>query len=77
MAKGYWCEICDKSFKGAPDLQMFLNKALESLLRFTLGIKISPESEEANTYQKDLCPGCAESYVKWYKEQRDKEVKNG
>lgn len=74
MAKGYWCEICDKPFKGVPDLQMFLNRALEALLRFTLGIKISPENEEANTYQKDLCHACGASFVKWYKEKRDEGV---
>lgn len=70
MSKAYKCDISGEIFEGTTDLQLSLSKDLEVALRFVLGIKISPENEDAPFYHKDLCPACAKSFVEWYKHAR-------
>lgn len=67
MAKAYKCDICDKVFEGITEMQVILSKGVEIVLRFTLGIKISPQNDQANTYTKDLCPDCTNSFVQWFR----------
>lgn len=72
MAKAYRCDICNRVYDGPADMVIVLNKALETVLRFVLGVKMSPENDDAPTYQKDCCPECATSFTGWYKQQRSK-----
>jgi protein-arginine kinase activator protein McsA len=70
MAKAYVCDVCERIFSGASDMQLILGKGLEVILRFILGIKISPENEQADIYTKDLCPKCAKGFTEWYKQTK-------
>lgn len=70
MAKAYECDVCGKIYKGVSEIQISLSQGLEMVLRFVLGLKFSPENEEAPTYIKDLCPECAKSFTIWYKATR-------
>ena len=70
MARAYKCDICGRIFEGITDMQLILSRGLEKLLSFTLGIKITPESETADTYTKDCCPSCAKLFIDWYRHAR-------
>lgn len=70
MARAYKCDVCGRIFEGISTLQIILNKGLETVLRFVLGVKFSPENEEAQTYIKDLCPDCAKGFTVWYQMAR-------
>lgn len=72
MARAYKCDICGRIFEGITDMQITLSKGLEMVLRFVLGIKFTPENEEAQTYIKDCCPDCAKSFTEWYKLEKIK-----
>ena len=74
MAKAYKCDVCGRIFEGITDMELKLSKKLEELLRFVLGVKISPGNEEAQIYTKDCCPDCAKSFVNWYKTEQGKHI---
>lgn len=71
MSKAYKCDKCGEFCEGAADMQVGLDKQGEVILRHTLGIKFSPEMQEASVYLKDLCNKCAKSFCVWFKEERN------
>ena len=77
MARAYECDVCGRIYKGVSEIQISLSKGLELVLRFVLGIKFSPENEEAPTYIKDLCPECAKGFTIWYKATREGAIIGG
>jgi hypothetical protein len=54
-------------------MQVGLDKQGETILRHTLGIKFSPEMENANIYLKDLCNICAKKFCKWITNDESKQ----
>lgn len=67
MSKAFRCDRCGKVFDGIADMQAALNKSLEMLRCFMLGVKFTPESDEAPLHFKDFCPACAKELCEWLK----------
>ncbi len=67
MAKAYKCDRCGIYRDGSADMQVGLDKQGEIILRHTLGIKFSPEMEQASIYLKDLCNDCTKQFCDWIK----------
>lgn len=67
MSKAYKCDRCGKYHDGAADMQVGLDRQGETILRYTLGIKFSPEMDQAQVYLKDLCNECAKGFCAWIK----------
>lgn len=68
MSKAYKCDKCGVYFDGCADMQVGLDKQGEIILRHTLGIKFSPEMQEANIYLKDLCNSCTKQFCEWFRQ---------
>lgn len=69
MAKAYKCDKCGLFIEGSADMQVGLDKRGEIILRHTLGIKFSPEMEEATIYLKDLCNKCTKAFCSWFRKE--------
>lgn len=71
MASAYKCDKCGKFHEGRADMQVGLDKQGEVILKHTLGIKFSPENNEAGVYLKDLCNECTKGFCEWFKNGKE------
>ncbi len=71
MAHAFKCDKCGEFHEGSADMQVGLDKRGETILRHTLGLKFSPENQEAPVYLKDLCNKCTKGFCAWIKGEYD------
>lgn len=65
MSKAYRCDKCGELHDGSSEMQLQFDPG--PILKTIIGIKYTPEKEDAPLYLHDLCRKCELDFVNWWK----------